>query len=144
MSYNFTAFHSNRSANYSKPGAYVKCFHKTAKVKTLHNHYPFRYNNKSVRCDQSIYYVCWIVDNCSCLGACHALNVPERLGHLQHYRAGCVGELRGRCKEMFKDRTRVERAMWKFKAAVEQRSKPFASFVMFPLTFDSSAELGPF
>ena len=55
--------HVYRAANYSKPGFYVKCFHDTAQVKTLHNHYPF-----------------------SCLGRCQAKNIDERIGHMQHYR----------------------------------------------------------
>ena len=31
-----------RSANYTPPGHYIKCFHNTEHVLTLHNHYPTR------------------------------------------------------------------------------------------------------
>ena len=32
----------HRSANYTKPGHYIKCFHNTEHVLTLHNHFPTR------------------------------------------------------------------------------------------------------
>ena len=32
--------HVYSSANYTKPGQYVKCFHNPEKVQILHNHFP--------------------------------------------------------------------------------------------------------
>ena len=56
--------HVYRSANYTKPGQYVKCFHNPEKVLILHNHFPL-----------------------GCLGgACSTFPVDTELAHLQHYR----------------------------------------------------------
>ena len=38
--YNFYFLSVCRSANYTKPGQYVKCFHNPEKVLILHNHFP--------------------------------------------------------------------------------------------------------
>ncbi|KAG7167339.1 putative Glycosyltransferase family 92-like 6, partial [Homarus americanus] len=62
--------HVYRAANYTRPGSYIKCFHNTERVLTLHNHFPF-----------------------SCLNNCYHLSIPEADAHLQHYRKDCVGEL---------------------------------------------------
>ena len=60
--------HVYRSANYTKPGQYVKCFHNPQKALILHNHFPL-----------------------GCLGGvCTSYPVDTGLGHLQHYRSDCV------------------------------------------------------
>ena len=56
--------HVYRSANYTKPGQYVKCFHNPEKALILHNHFPL-----------------------GCLGGvCTSYPVDTELAHLQHYR----------------------------------------------------------
>merc|ERR1712013_288220 len=69
-----------RSANYTKPGQYVKCFHNPEKALILHNHFPL-----------------------GCLGGvCTSYPVNTSLAHLQHYRQDCVNTLKKSCKEQFK------------------------------------------
>ena len=46
-----------RSANYTPPGHYVKCFHNTEHVLTLHNHFPTRCLGKQVSLIRGIYVV---------------------------------------------------------------------------------------
>ena len=87
--------HVYRSSEYSKPGFYVKCFHRTDRVKTLHNHYPFL-----------------------CLRACSAHNVDKGLGHLQHYRRECVKELTSVCAEKYKNSSIVDKSVWRYKEPV--------------------------
>ncbi|XP_042890627.1 uncharacterized protein LOC122265379 [Penaeus japonicus] len=92
--------HVYRARNYTKPGAYIKCFHDTQRVFTLHNHFPF-----------------------SCLGkGCHAYAIPTEDAHLQHYRRDCVGELRKTCENEFKVNTVKDTAIWRYKSQLLTRS----------------------
>ena len=92
--------HVYRSSEYSKPGFYVKCFHRTDRVKTLHNHYPF-----------------------GCLRACSAHNVDRSLGHLQHYRRECVKELAKVCAERYKNTSIVDKSVWRYKESVVEGAR---------------------
>ena len=66
---------THRSANYTQPGHYVKCFIRPDLVLTIFNHFPL-----------------------TCLkGNCHSLNVDLQTAHLLHYRTDCVSELRPFC-----------------------------------------------
>ncbi|XP_042855850.1 uncharacterized protein LOC122242592 isoform X2 [Penaeus japonicus] len=91
--------HVYRARNYTKPGAYIKCFHDTQRVFTLHNHFPF-----------------------SCLGkGCHAYAIPTEDAHLQHYRRDCAPELKKSCKEIFKVNPIVDKNTWRYKDALTDR-----------------------
>ncbi|XP_063592845.1 uncharacterized protein LOC134769963 [Penaeus indicus] len=92
--------HVYRAKNYTKPGAYAKCFHDTQSVFTLHNHFPF-----------------------SCLGkGCHAYYIPTKDAHLQHYRRECVGELHKTCESEFKVHTVRDTTIWKYKRSLILRA----------------------
>ncbi|XP_042209573.1 uncharacterized protein LOC121857557 [Homarus americanus] len=88
-----------RAVNYTKPGAYVKCYHDTERVLTLHNHYPF-----------------------SCLrDHCSNPSIPTTIAHLQHYRSGCVNELKKQC-HIFLNKTRVDDGITRFSKAIVHNS----------------------
>jgi len=85
--------HVQRSANYTKPNQYVKCFHDVQKILTLHNHFPL-----------------------SCLkGACKSYAVDPETAHLQHYRADCVSTLKKSCDSEFKQHLVKDTAIWRYK-----------------------------
>lgn len=91
--------HLHRTENYTSPGAYVKCFHDTETVHTLHNHYPI-----------------------SCLnGWCQSFEVPLEDGHMLHYRKDCVERLRDVCQE-FRENHVEEPAILKWKDELVERS----------------------
>jgi len=84
--------HVYRSANYTKPGQYVKCFHNPEKALILHNHFPL-----------------------GCLGGvCTSYPVDTKLGHLQHYRSDCVTALKKSCVE-FKKTSVKDTTIWRWK-----------------------------
>jgi hypothetical protein len=86
------ARHIYRSANYTKPGQYVKCFHNPEKALILHNHFPL-----------------------GCLGGiCTSYPVDPAVGHLQHYRSDCVSTLKKSCEKDFKNASVVDTTIWKF------------------------------
>jgi len=92
--------HVYRSANYTKPGQYVKCFHNPQKALILHNHFPL-----------------------GCLGGvCTSYPVDTGLGHLQHYRQDCVNTLKKSCANDFKSNSVKDTTIWKVKDAVIQRT----------------------
>ena len=92
--------HVYRSANYTKPRQYVKCFHDPQEVLILHNHFPL-----------------------GCLGGrCHSDPVDTGLGHLQHYRQDCVKSLRKSCLTDFRTRSVKDTTIWKVKEEVIQRT----------------------
>ncbi|XP_053644577.2 uncharacterized protein [Cherax quadricarinatus] len=84
--------HIYRSANYTKPGWYVKCFHDTERVLTLHNHYAI-----------------------SCLDKCEVKNLPTELAQLQHYRQDCVRQMPKKHCIYFKNHTVVDTRVWRYK-----------------------------
>ena len=89
-----------RSANYTKPGQYVKCFHNPEKALILHNHFPL-----------------------GCLGGvCTSFPVDTGLGHLQHYRQDCVNTLKKSCANDFKTNSVKDTAIWKVKETVIART----------------------
>jgi len=92
--------HVYRSANYTKPGQYVKCFHNPDKALILHNHFPL-----------------------GCLGGvCSSFPVEPSLGQLQHYRSDCVNTLKKSCKEDFKAVSVKDTTLWRWKEQIIQRS----------------------
>ncbi len=85
--------HVYRSANYTKPNQYVKCFHNVAKILTLHNHFPL-----------------------ACLnGQCTSYPVEPEMAHLQHYRADCVSTLKKSCDSEFKQHLVKDTIVWRYK-----------------------------
>ena len=85
--------HIYRSANYTKPGQYVKCFHNPEKALILHNHFPL-----------------------GCLGGtCTSFSVNVSMAHLQHYRGDCVKALKKACDRDFKSYSVLDTTIWKFK-----------------------------
>ncbi|RWS27472.1 Glycosyltransferase-like protein, partial [Leptotrombidium deliense] len=84
--------HVYRSRNYTKPGQYVKCFHNTERVLSLHNHFPL-----------------------NCFGGCTTYSINTSLAHLQHYRKDCVGPLKNSCKTDFRVYTVRDTTIWKYK-----------------------------
>lgn len=84
--------HIYRSANYTKPGQYVKCFHNPEKALILHNHFPL-----------------------GCLGGiCTSYPVDPSVGHLQHYRSDCVSILKKSCEKDFKNNSVIDTTIWKY------------------------------
>lgn len=92
--------HVYRSANYTKPGQYVKCFHNPEKALILHNHFPL-----------------------GCLGGvCTSYPVDTSLAHLQHYRQDCVNTLKKSCAKDFKSTSVKDTSIWKVKDVVINRT----------------------
>lgn len=91
--------HVYRSKNYTKPGQYVKCFHNTDRVVSLHNHFPM-----------------------NCFGQCTTYSIPVHLAHLQHYRKDCVGPLKQSCKSDFRVYTTRDTTIWKYKQQMIRRT----------------------
>lgn len=91
--------HVYRSKNYTEPGQYVKCFHNTERVVSLHNHFPM-----------------------NCFGQCTTYSIPTKLAHLQHYRKDCVGPLRQSCKNDFRVYTMRDTTIWKYKQQMIKRT----------------------
>lgn len=92
--------HVYRSANYTKPGQYVKCFHNPEKVLILHNHFPL-----------------------GCLGGvCTSYPVSTSMGHLQHYRADCVNTLKKSCASVYKNVSVIDTTIWRYKAEMISRT----------------------
>ena len=107
--------HVYRSANYTKPGQYVKCFHNPEKALILHNHFPL-----------------------GCLGGvCTSYPVDTSLAHLQHYRQDCVSTLKKSCKNDFKSVSVKDTTIWRWKDAVIKRTTEALSKLGF---FGSNSE----
>ncbi|GLV36768.1 uncharacterized protein CBL_02397 [Carabus blaptoides fortunei] len=82
--------HVYRAKNFTKPNQYVKCFHNTERVLTLHNHFPL-----------------------SCLaGSCTSYPIETTDAQLQHYRADCVKTLKKSC-ELFKSNSVMDTTIWR-------------------------------
>jgi hypothetical protein len=90
--------HVYRSRNYTKPGQYVKCFHNTERVVSLHNHFPL-----------------------NCFGSCTTYSINTDLAHLQHYRKDCVGPLKNSCKD-FRAYTTRDATIFKYKEELIKRT----------------------
>ncbi|XP_022657968.1 uncharacterized protein LOC111248999 [Varroa destructor] len=84
--------HVYRAKNFTKPGAYVKCFHDTQRVVSLHNHFPL-----------------------NCFGSCTTYSVPPEIAQMQHYRKDCVGPLQKSCESEFKSSTIRDTTIWRYK-----------------------------
>lgn len=91
--------HVYRSKNYTEPGQYVKCFHNTERVVSLHNHFPM-----------------------NCFGQCTTYSIPVQFAHLQHYRKDCVGPLRQSCKKDFRVFTTRDTTIWKYRQRMIKRT----------------------
>ena len=102
-----------RSANYTPPGHYIKCFHNSEHVLALHNHFPK-----------------------GCVGrACSPMKMINERGHLQHYRQNCVHTeqisqmvpfyrkdcahpIRKTCKERYGTFVERDTTVWKWRKRV--------------------------
>jgi len=94
--------HVYRSANYTKPGQYVKCFHNPEKALILHNHFPL-----------------------GCLGGvCTSYPVDIGMAHLQHYRSDCVKTLKKSCEQDFKLNSVRDTTLWRWKDQIISRTTP--------------------
>ena len=91
-SYMHMLSHVYRSRNYTKPGQYVKCFHNTERVVSLHNHFPL-----------------------NCFGYCTTYSMSTEQAQLQHYRKDCVGPLRNACNSDFRAHTVRDTTIWRYK-----------------------------
>ncbi|KAI1280351.1 hypothetical protein HDE_13834 [Halotydeus destructor] len=100
--------HVYRSRNYTKPGQYVKCFHNTERVVSLHNHFPL-----------------------NCFGTCTTYSIDTSLAHLQHYRKDCVGPLKNSCKTEFRVYTVRDTTIWRWKDQLIARTRDALSSLGF-------------
>ncbi|XP_054708021.1 uncharacterized protein LOC129217711 [Uloborus diversus] len=91
--------HVYRSKNFTKPGSYVKCFHNTERVVSLHNHFPL-----------------------NCLGTCTTFSIDTNSAQLQHYRKDCVGSLKNSCKTDFRTYTQKDTTIWRYKDEIIKRT----------------------
>lgn len=90
--------HVHRSKNYTKPGAYIKCFHNPERVLSVHNHFPL-----------------------ACLGgSCSSFSISTEDAQLQHYRADCVKTLKKSCG-MYKNFTMMDETILRHKSPVISR-----------------------
>lgn len=90
--------HVYRAKNFTKPLQYVKCFHDTQRVLTLHNHFPL-----------------------ACLGSgCTSYAIDTADAQLQHYRADCVKTLKKTC-EQFRQESVMDVTVWRYKDALIAR-----------------------
>ncbi|XP_042858102.1 uncharacterized protein LOC122244299 [Penaeus japonicus] len=90
--------HVYRARNYTSPRRFVKGFHDTQLVFTLHNHYPY-----------------------SCLGRCYSYSIPTEDAQLQHYRRNCISSLRALCENEFKRNTVLDKTIWRYKEQLIER-----------------------
>lgn len=91
--------HVKRSKNFTKPGHYIKCFHRTDRVIALHNHFPL-----------------------ACLGGCLSYSINTEDAQLQHYRADCVASLKKKCEQEYKNGTVVDTTIWRYKEELTARA----------------------
>ncbi|XP_043216253.1 uncharacterized protein LOC122378809 [Amphibalanus amphitrite] len=91
--------HVQRSRNYTKPGQYIKCFHRTDRVVALHNHFPL-----------------------ACLGGCLSYSISTSDAQLQHYRADCVGPLQKTCEAEFRRDSVRDTSIWRYKQTLTARA----------------------
>ena len=90
--------HVYRAKNYTKPRAYIKCFHNPERVLSVHNHFPL-----------------------SCLGGgCSSYSINVNDAHLQHYRADCVKDLKNTCSS-YKNNTVLDDTILRHRRPVIQR-----------------------
>lgn len=96
--------HVYRSANYTPPGHYIKCFHNSEHILALHNHFPK-----------------------GCIGGCKRGKMPNDIGHLQHYRTDCAHPIRHTCKEKYGTFIERDTTVWRWREFVVGKiSKVFA------------------
>lgn len=90
--------HVYRSVNYTKPGHYIKSFHRTDRVIALHNHFPLE-----------------------CLGGCRSYSIDPSVAHLQHYRADCIKSLAKECDRVYKKESVLDDNIWRYKEELTLR-----------------------
>ncbi|KAG0714438.1 hypothetical protein GWK47_014154 [Chionoecetes opilio] len=89
--------HVHRAINYTAPTSYIKAFHDTERVQTLHNHFPFS----------------CLMNNCS------SISIPTTKAHLQHYRKDCVNDLRKLCA-YYRNHTVMDQAILRYKEPLKR------------------------
>ncbi|XP_037077783.1 uncharacterized protein LOC119098840 [Pollicipes pollicipes] len=110
--------HVQRSRNYTKPGHYVKCFHRTDRVVALHNHFPL-----------------------ACLGGCLSYSISTAEAQLQHYRADCVGPLQATCEAEYRRDTVLDTAIWRYRDELTARTtRTLVTLGFLPLEAEQLAE----
>ena len=105
-----------RSANYTKPGHYVKCFHNTEHVLTIHNHFPTRCIGKQLWLIRVI-VICVLFKGGTKLW-CKNGGVDTGVGHLQHYREFCVSDLKNVCVETYMKHVERDTSVWRWRENV--------------------------
>lgn len=105
--------HVFRSKNFTKPGSYVKCFHNTERVVSLHNHFPL-----------------------NCFGQCTTYSVQTSLAQMQHYRKDCVGPLKKTCTD-YRNYTTRDTTIWRYKNQLIRRTTEVLSELGFFRDADS-------
>ncbi|XP_068224430.1 uncharacterized protein [Palaemon carinicauda] len=81
-----------RSIKYNKPTHYVKCFHDTERVLTIHNHFPI-----------------------TCIGGkCESFYIDTDTAQLHHYRSECVRGLRKVCDKEYKNQTVMDPSILRY------------------------------
>ncbi|UYV64538.1 hypothetical protein LAZ67_3001139 [Cordylochernes scorpioides] len=91
--------HVYRSKNFTTPGSFVKCFHNTDSVVSLHNHFPL-----------------------DCLGACTTFPIDTTLAQLQHYRKDCPRSIKDICKNDYRKFTVRDTTIWRYKSELVHRT----------------------
>lgn len=91
--------HVYRTQEFTPPKHFVKTFHKTSEIVTLHNHLP-------LQC------VTWM---------CRLREIDPNLAQLQHYRAECARGLKVDSCDKLKKKTVMDTGVWRFKDEVIER-----------------------
>ncbi|RWS21898.1 Glycosyltransferase-like protein, partial [Leptotrombidium deliense] len=92
--------HVFRSDKYTDTISYVKCFHDTSQIISIHNHFPIKCVSKK----------------------CIANLMNNEMVHLQHYRKDCVGELANVCDKQYRDKFVRDTSIWRYKDSIIMRS----------------------
>ena len=82
---------TKRTEKFTKPGAYVKCFHDTNSTLILHNHFPLK-----------------------CLNQCYSHSFETDFAYMHHYRSSCHSDVKN-CTQLFWKHQIEDRTVWQFK-----------------------------
>ncbi|XP_053617291.1 uncharacterized protein LOC128679223 [Plodia interpunctella] len=87
-----------RTRNFTKDGSYVKAFHETDRVLTVHNHFAF-----------------------ACLGGCWSHSLEKQYVRLQHYKVDCMRAYK-ECREMRSEPVR-DTTLWRWRDPLVARTQ---------------------
>lgn len=88
-----------RTSNFTKSGLYVKSFHETERVITVHNHFPL-----------------------SCRKKCSPYHINSSIARLHHYRSDCESSLKQSCVEIRAHPVK-DTLLWRWKKPLLERMK---------------------